>query len=82
MIVRFVAFLPNCYQLLDSRLGESYNGEGHSGIVPDICLCLLTPEGQSDFLAEIKKCITGKTWFQRGQEGRGTNRRAGGLAKL
>ena len=62
--------------------GDLQWGRSRQGLVPDFLLRLPSPEGPSDSLAELKICSAGKTWYPRGREGRGTDKRAGGLAKL
>ena len=51
------------------------------GLVPDFRLRLPTPEGPRDCLAELKVFSAGVSWFPRGVEGRGTDKRAGLLQK-
>ena len=51
-------------------------------MVPDFRLRLPTPEGLADHLAELKFVSAGVTWFPRGVRGKGTDRRAAGLAQL
>ena len=57
-------------------------GRARQGLVPDFCLRCPTLDGSSDSLAELKICGAGKTWYPRGREGRGTDKRAGGLSGL
>ena len=54
-------------------------GRSRQGLIPDFRLRLPTPEGNSDCLAELKCISAGVTWYPRGVQGRGTDRRAGGL---
>ena len=54
-------------------------GRSRQGLIPDFRLRLPTPEGTSDCLAELKFIGAGVTWYPRGVQGRGTDRRAGGL---
>ena len=62
--------------------GELQWGRARQGLVPDFRLQLSSPDGPSFSLAELKICGAGKTWFPRGREGRGTDKRAEGLGKL
>ena len=62
--------------------GELQWGRARQGLVPDFRLRLPTTEGPSDSLAELKICGAGRTWYPRGKEGRGTDRRSRGLARL
>ena len=57
-------------------------GRARQALVPDFRLQLPGPDGPTFSLAELKICGAGKSWFPRGLEGRGTDRRAAGLAKL
>ena len=52
------------------------------GLIPDFRLRLPTQEGTTDSLAELKLTSAGKTWYPRGVQGRGTDRRANGLSTL
>lgn len=78
------------YELFADLLPASVIEEGgqlewvraRQGLVPDFRLRLPTAEGPSDCLAELKVVITGVSWFPRGVEGRGTNRRASLLQGL
>ena len=56
--------------------GELQHARARQGLVPDFKLLLNTPEGPDNCLAELKMIGAGKTWYPRGQEGRGTERRA------
>ena len=49
------------------------------GLVPDYRLCLPTPEGTTDCLAELKIIGAGVTWHPRGRKGTGVERRAATL---
>ena len=62
--------------------GELEWGRSRQGLIPDFRLRLPTPEGTNDSLAELKIVSAGVTWYPRGVEGRGTDRRAGGLPTL
>ena len=62
--------------------GDLEWGRARQGLIPDFRLRLPTKEGISDCLAELKVTSAGVTWFPRGVEGRGTDRRAGGLQSL
>ena len=57
-------------------------GRARQGLIPDFRLRLPTPEGITDSLAELKFVSAGVTCFPRGEEGRGTDRRASGLTAL
>ena len=59
--------------------GELEWGRARQGLIPDFRLRLPTPEGINDCLAELKFVSAGVTWYPRGVQGRGTDRRAGGL---
>ena len=75
----FADLLP---AVLQQDGGELQWGRARQGLVPDFRLRLPTPDGPSDSLAELKICGAGKTWYPRGREGRGTDRRSRGLAGL
>lgn len=62
--------------------GDLEYRRSRQGLIPDFCIRLPTPEGISDSLAELKVVSAGVTWYPRGREGRGTDRRAGGLPAL
>ena len=62
--------------------GDLEWGRARQGLIPDFRLRLPTPEGPNDCLAELKITSAGVTWYPRGVEGRGTDRRAGGLQSL
>ena len=62
--------------------GDLEWGRARQALIPDYRLRLPTPEGSSDCLAELKVTSAGVTWYPRGVEGRGTDRRAGGLQGL
>ena len=57
--------------------GDLEWGRSRQGLIPDYRLRLPTPEGNSDCLAELKFVSAGVTWFPRGVQGRGTDRRSG-----
>ena len=57
-------------------------GRSRQGLIPDFRLRLPTPEGTTDSLAELKITSAGVTWYPRGVEGRGTDRRSAGLPEL
>ena len=59
--------------------GELEWGRSRQGLIPDFRIRLPTPEGATDCLAELKITSAGVTWYPRGVDGRGTDRRAGGL---
>ena len=56
--------------------GELQHARARQGLVPDFKLLLNTPEGPDNCLAELKMIGAGKTWYPRGRDGRGTERRA------
>ena len=57
-------------------------GRNRQGLIPDFRIRLPTSEGPTDSLAELKITSAGVTWYPRGVEGRGTDRRANGLPRL
>ena len=57
--------------------GDLEWGRARQGLIPDYRLRLPTPEGISDCLAELKFVSAGVTWYPRGAQGRGTDRRSG-----
>ena len=57
--------------------GDLEWGRARQGLIPDYRLRLPTPEGISDCLAELKFVSAGVTWYPRGTQGRGTDRRSG-----
>ena len=57
--------------------GELEWGRARQGLVPDFRMRLPTPEGNNDCLAELKFISAGVTWYPRGVQGRGTDKRAG-----
>ena len=57
--------------------GDLEWGRSRQGLIPDYRLRLPTPEGNNDCLAELKFVSAGVTWFPRGVQGRGTDRRSG-----
>ena len=59
----------------EARGGELEWGRARQG--SDYRVRLPTPEGVSDCLAELKFVSAGVTWYPRGVQGRGTDRRAG-----
>ena len=59
--------------------GDLEWGRSRQGLIPDFRLRLPTPEGTNDSLAELKVISAGVTWYPRGVDGRGTDRRAGRL---
>ena len=61
---------------LHQQGGELEWGRARQGKVPDLKLLLDTPEGPQQSLTELKFVSAGKTWFSRGQAGKGTDRRA------
>ena len=61
---------------LHQQGGELEWGRARQGKVPDLKLMLDTPEGPEQSLAELKFVSAGKTWYPRGQAGKGTDRRA------
>ena len=63
---------------LEQEGGELRWGRARQGKVPDLKLLLDTPEGPEQSLAELKFISAGRTWFPRGQQGKGTDRRLQG----
>ena len=61
--------------------GELQWGRARQGKVPDFKFLVPSPEGPVPRLAELKVINAGKTWYPRGKEGRGVERRADGLTK-
>ena len=59
--------------------GELQYGRQRQGKVPDFKFLLSTPEGPVPRLAELKVISAGRTWYPRGQGGKGVERRAGRL---
>ena len=57
--------------------GELQWVRARQGLVPDFMLRLPTPEGPTDSLAELKVISAGVSWYPRGVEVRGTDKRAG-----
>ena len=55
-------------------------GRARQGLIPDLKLCLPSPTGPTDTLAELKFVSAGVTWFPRGAKGKGTDRRAANLS--
>ena len=46
--------------------GDLQWGRSRQGLVPDFKFHLPTPDGPSDFLAELKICGASKSWYPRG----------------
>ena len=63
-------------------MGNWSGGRSRQGLIPDFRLRLPTPEGTNDSLAELKVISAGVTWYPRGVDGRGTDRRAARLPYL
>ena len=61
--------------------GELQWGRARQGKVPDFKFLVPSPEGPVPRLAELKVINAGKTWYPRGKDGKGVERRAGGLTK-
>ena len=61
--------------------GELQWGRARQGKVPDFKFLVPSPEGPVPRLAELKVINAGKTWFPRGKEGKGVERRAEALTK-
>ena len=61
----------------ETRGGDLEWGRARQGLIPDYRIRLPTPEGTNDCLAELKFVSAGVTWYPRGGQGRGTDRRAG-----
>ena len=59
--------------------GELQWGRARQGKVPDFKFVLPSPEGPRPCLAELKFISSGKTWYKRGVQGKGTDRRAAKL---
>ena len=70
----FADLLP---AVAEARGGELEWGRARQGLIPDYRIRLPTPEGISDCLAELKFVSAGVTWYPRGVQGRGTDRRSG-----
>ena len=66
---------------LEGAGGELQWGRARQGKVPDFKFLVPSPEGPVPRLAELKVINAGKTWYPRGKEGRGVERRAAGLTK-
>ena len=66
---------------LEEEGGELQWGRARQGKVPDFKFTLATPEGPMPRLAELKVINAGKTWYPRGKEGRGVEKRADCLTK-
>ena len=66
---------------LEEEGGELQWGRARQGKVPDFKFLLTSPEGPIPRLAELKVINAGKTWFPRGREGKGTERRANCLTQ-
>ena len=80
LIVKSMGCSLTCYLLLQKLMvGALEWGRARQGLIPDFRMRLPTPEGTSDCLAELKFVSAGVTWYPRGAQGRGTDRRAGGL---
>ena len=56
--------------------GELQYGKQHQGKVPDFKFLLSTPEGPVPRLAELKVISAGRTWYPRGEGGKGVEKRA------
>ena len=54
-------------------------GRARQGLIPDFRLLFPSPEGPRATLAELKLISAGRTWYPRGQSGKGTDRRAARL---
>ena len=59
--------------------GELQWGRARQGKVPDFRFLLPSPNGPEPSLAELKVISAARTWYQRGANGKGTERRAGRL---
>ena len=62
--------------VLEEQGGELQWGRARQGAVADFKFLLPTPEGPTPCLAELKVINAGRTWFPRGENRRGTDRRA------
>ena len=84
-LARPVTVYPN-FDLLPAAVehggGDLEWGRSRQGLIPDFRLRLPTPEGTNDSLAELKVISAGVTWYPRGVDGRGTDRRAARLPYL
>ena len=67
--------------VLEEEGGELQWSRQRQGKVPDFKFLLETPDGPTPCLAELKFINAGKTWYPRGTQGKGTERRAGKLEK-
>ena len=67
--------------VLEAEGGELQWGRARQGKVPDFKFTLASPEGPMPRLAELKVINAGKTWYPRGKEGRGVEKRANCLTK-
>jgi hypothetical protein len=54
-------------------------GRARQGLIPDLKICMPSPTGPTDTLAELKFISAGVTWYPRGVKGKGTDRRAAKL---
>ena len=61
--------------------GELQWGRARQGKVPDFKFLVPSPEGPVPRLAELKVINAGKTWYPRGKDGKGVERRASALTK-
>ena len=57
-------------------------GRACQGLVPDFQIRLPTPEGPTDSLAELKIIGAGVSWYPRGVDIKGVDKRADGLDRL
>ena len=64
---------------LQQEGGELQWGRSRQGAVPDFKLLMPTPEGPIPRLAELKCINAGKTWYPRGEAGKGVVKRAAKL---
>ena len=60
--------------------GDLQLARSRQGLVPDFRLCLPTPQGPSDCLAELNCIGAGVLWHPAGREGTGVEERAATLA--
>ena len=67
--------------VLEAEGGELQWGRARQGKVPDFKFTLASPEGPMPRLAELKVINAGKTWYPRGKEGRGVEKRANCLTR-
>ena len=83
MTVKFMGFFSDLLPAAAQGEGEVLEwGRARQGLVPDFRIRLPTPQGPTDCLAELKCIGAGVSYYPRGVAGKGTDRRANGLASL